>query len=211
MKRFFIIMLLFITGCADGVDLSEVYSEGSAAFNEKKFDVAEKLFTSVIKQDKEFLNAYLMLAKIYYYNRDYKKSIDSLEEIIERDPDHSAALYWKSRSLVMSDNNCIDEPVSLLKKVIETDSSHTPARLLLALLYEKKGAYKEALHEYAVILNEEENIVNARGNLAILYSRLGLSGRAKSEIEKACKIAEISGCGSEQLKHIRSEIDQCKN
>lgn len=208
MKRFYLILLLLITCCSRGEDISGLYSKGIKEYNEKQFEEAEKTFLSVIEADDDFLNAYLMLAKIHYYNREYQKSIDALDEIVERDPDHAGALYWKARTLVMADDKDVDAPVKLLKRVVETDSSHIPARLLLSLLYEKRGEYREAIHEYITILGEEENLVSARGNLAILYMRLGLTGRAKDEVAKAQKIAEVSGCGVKNINLIKSEFDK---
>jgi tetratricopeptide (TPR) repeat protein len=89
---------MFITGCNKGGDVSGLYSEGSRAFQEKHFEQAEITFKSVIEADDDFLNAYLMLAKIYYYKKDYNNSILVLEELIKRDRDHAGALYWKPGS-----------------------------------------------------------------------------------------------------------------
>lgn len=208
MKKVYSIMLLLFTCCGGSGDLSQMYSQGVMAYNGKRFEEAAKMFHSVIENDVNFLNAYLMLAKIHYYNREYQKSLDVIDEIVERDPDHTGALYWKARALVMADDRNVDEPVELLRRVVETDSSHIPARLLLSLLYEKKGEYREAIHEYITILGEEENLVSARGNLAILYMRLGLTGRAKDEVAKAQKIAEVSGCGVKNINLIKSEFDK---
>lgn len=203
-----VIILMFITGCNKGGDVSGLYSEGSRAFQEKHFEQAESTFKSVIEADDDFLNAYLMLAKIYYYKKDYNNSILVLEELIKRDRDHAGALYWKARALVMSDQEKTDESIGLLKRVLESDSSHIPARLLLAILYEKKGNHREAIHEYITILGEEDNLLSARGNLAILYMRLGLKERGKSEIEKAARIAEITGSGIKNINYIKSEFDK---
>ncbi len=194
--------------CGSGDDAAKIYSDGVRAFHEKKFDESEKLFRTVIDKNDEFLNAYLMLAKIYYYNRDYSNSVNFIDEIIKRDPDHVGALYWKARILVMADRDRNDEPVKLLKKVLETDSSHIPARILLSLLYDKNGNYREAIHEYVTVLGEEEDLISARGNLAILYMRLGMKERAKSEIDKAVKIAEITGCGAKNINFIKRELDK---
>lgn len=208
MKRSLFIFALLIAGCGNDVDISSLYSEGSAAFNEKRFDEAEKKFLSVIRSDADFLNAYLMLAKIRYYNRGFAEAASILDEIIERDPDHAGALYWKARALVMSDPDTVELPVELLEKVLETHSSHIPARLLLSLLYEKKGNHREAMQQYITVLREEENLISARGNLAILYMRLGLRERGRSEIEKALKIAGITGYGAESIKTIKREFDK---
>jgi len=208
LKRFLLILVLLIPGCKNSDSINHLYSRGVKEYQEKKFEEAEKSFKSVLVSDDDFLNAYLMLAKIYYYNRDYNHSSEVLGELIKRDPDHAGALYWMARTLVMSDREKSEEAVNLLKKVLETDSSHIPARLLLSLLYEKSGNHREAIQGYMRVLSEEENLVSARGNLAILYMRLGLKERAKSEIDKAVKIAEITGHGVKNINFIKSEFSK---
>jgi len=206
--RLFLFAAIFIIGCSAGDNIPELYTRGIKEYQEKQFEQAESTFKSVIEADDDFLNAYLMLAKIYYYKKDYNNSILVLEELIKRDRDHAGALYWKARALVMSNQEKTDESIGLLKRVLESDSSHIPARLLLAILYEKKGNHREAIHEYITILGEEDNLLSARGNLAILYMRLGLKERGKSEIEKAVRIAEITGSGIKNINYIKSEFEK---
>lgn len=208
MKRYSFILLIGLISCSTKDNAAELYSKGVGEYQEKKFEPAEKTFLSVIEADDDFLNAYLMLSKIYYFNRNYQKSIDLLDEIIKRNPDHTGALYWKARTLIIGINDKSDEPAALLKRILETDSSHISARLLLSLVHEQKGNHREAIHEYIIVLEEENNLINARGNLAVLYMRLGLKERAKSEIEKAVKIAEITGSELKNLNYIKSGFDK---
>lgn len=202
------VMLNIVLGCANSDDAADMYAEGVKAFNGKNMDKAEELFSSAISRDKKLYNAYLMIGKIRYYQKDYAGALEMMDKIIKNDDGHVGALYWKARILAMSDNQDTEEQIALLKKVLEYDSSHIHARLLLSLLYEKKGESGEAMHEYNTILGEEENLVIARGNLAILYMRLGMIERAKSEIEKAVKISEITGFGIKNISIIKSEFDK---
>ncbi len=202
------VMLSIVIGCVKSNDAAGLYAEGVKAFNGKNMDKAEELFSSAISRDKKLLNAYLMIGKIRYYRNDYAGALQMINKILNNDYGHVGALYWKARILVMSDNQDIDEQIELLKKVLEYDNSHIHARLLLSLLYEKKGETGEAMHEYNTILSEEENIVIARGNLAILYMRLGMAEKAKSEIDKAVKISELTGYGIKNIKIIKSEFDK---
>ena len=68
--------------------------------------------------------------------------------------------------------------------------------------------YKEALHEYITAISEEESLIIARGNLAVLYRRLGLADRAAREIDQAVKISEITGRDIKSLKLIKSEFEK---
>jgi tetratricopeptide (TPR) repeat protein len=186
----------------------DLYAKGQQEFNSKNLAAAEKTYSEVINLDNDFLNAYLMRAKIYYHNKDYDKTLDDLESILKKDPDHAGALYWKGRTLIISGKDDKDGPVKILQAVLDIDSHHIPARLLLALVYEKSGKYKEALHEYITAMNEEETLISARGNLAVLYRRLGLNDRSSQEIDRAIKIAEIAGREVKSLNLIKSEFEK---
>jgi tetratricopeptide (TPR) repeat protein len=200
--------ILLFAGCGSSEKASVVYQAGMKEYQDKKLELAEKSFSEVIKLDKNFLNAYLMLAKIHYYNKDYERSLNDVSSILDRNPDHTGGLYWKGRVLIISGKDDSNEPVNCLKKVLENDSHHTPARMLLALVYEKNGKYKEALHEYLTALEDEENLISARGNLAVLYRRLGLKDRAVQEINRAVRIAEVTGRDSRTLNLIKSEFEK---
>jgi len=205
---FIFILLVFSAGCGDSILPIDLYFRGQQEFADKNLIAAEKTFSEVIKLDDDFLNAYLMLAKIHYHNKEYDKTLDDLENILDKDQDHAGALYWKGRTLVISGKDDKSGSLKILQKVLEIDSHHIPARLLLALVYEKNEKYKEALHEYITAMSDEETLISARGNLAVLYRRLGLKERALSEIDRAVKMAEITGRDVKSLSLIKSEFEK---
>jgi tetratricopeptide (TPR) repeat protein len=96
--------------------------------------------------------------------------------------------------------------MALLAHVLELDAHHLPARSLLALLYEKNEKYREALHEYLVILAEEESIIDARANLGVLYCRLGLRDKALAEIDRAISITRARGHSDARFTLLKKEI-----
>lgn len=208
MKSIIFILLLVCAGCSNSDLAVEMYSRGQKEFLNKNLAAAEKTFSEVIKSDDDFLNAYLMLAKIYYHTKEYDKALTNVNTVLKKNVNHTGALYWKGRILVISGRDDEEESVRILQSVLDLDSHHIPARLLLALVYEKNGKYKEALHEYITALNEEESLVSARGNLAVLYRRLGLKERALQEIERAVKISGIIGKDIKTLNLIKSEFDK---
>ncbi len=208
MKKYIFLFVILCAGCADPKLAAELYSKGESQYLNKNLSEAEKLFTGVLKNDDDFLNAYLMLAKIRYYNKDYDGAVRHADSILERDSNHSGGLYWKARILVMSGKDSMEEPVKLLRILLENNSHHIPARMLLALIYEKNGKFKEALHEYITVLEEEESLINVRGNLAVLYRRMGLKERAIDEIGRAVKISAVTGREVKTLNLIKGELER---
>jgi len=208
LKTYISVIFIVFLGCGNNDKALSTYQEGLKFFQEKKLDQAEKYFSDAVKLDDKFLNAWLMLAKIHYHSKDYDKALSELKAILDKDPGHTGALYWKGRVLVISGKDENGESLKILQSVLDIDSHHLPARLLLALLYEKNGKYKEALHEYITVMSEEESLISARGNLAVLYRRLGLKERASQEINRAVKIAEITGSDARSLNLIKGEIEK---
>lgn len=200
--------MVLCVSCRNQEYARELYIKGEIQYANKNLAEAENIFNGVLKLDDGFLNAYLMLAKIYYYNKDYDKALKNLDTVLDKDPDHTGALYWKGRVLVISGKDDKDEPVKILTKVLENDSRHVPARLMLALVYEKNRKFKEALHEYITVMEMEDDLIMARGNLAVLYRRLGLKERAAQEINRAVKVAEVTGRNIKSLNLIKSELEK---
>jgi len=183
------------------------YIAGKEAFARKEFKSARERFAEAVKADASLLNARLMLAKVHYYEKNFDAALKEVEHMLKKDDDHVGALYWKARILVVrpSEKSADTEAMTLLTRVLELDGHHLPARSLLALLYEKNEKYREALHEYLVILSEEESLIDARANLGGLYSRLGLREKALAEIDRAISISRAGGHGDARLRTLKKE------
>ncbi|HPS57720.1 MAG TPA: tetratricopeptide repeat protein [Spirochaetota bacterium] len=209
MNRLVLISLLLLAACGSSEEAIELYRSGMKEFSARKLAEAEKCFLMAIDKDPDLLNARLMLCKIYYYNGDFKSAVDSADFILDEDPDHANALYWKARSLVMSgDGN--NGAVDLLTRSLEIDGHNIQARLLLGMIYEKNSQYTEALHQYLAVQEEEEGIIAARGNLALLYRGMGVYERYKSELAVAERMAESSGKSIKRIKLLKDEAEEIK-
>ncbi len=184
------------------------YNKGMQAYSLFKMKSAEKAFKEAIVNDSSNLNARLMLAKIGYFKGEYKAALKYIEEILSQDKNNINGLYWKARIEIMQKPRAKERAKNSLKRVVEVDSHHLPARLLLALLYEAEGENRRALDHYMAVLNEEAYIINARLNLATLYSRMGSMKKAKAELQKAKMISKITGKSAKNIKLIERELEK---
>jgi len=219
MRKLFLSMIAILTvyiSCkADANKAYRLYLKGKEAYFKQELDTAKKYFTEASEIDPSLINARLMLAKTYYFQKNFDEALEILSSILAENSDHPGSLFWKARTLVVmvkENKNEIakgeSEAVSLLQKVIELDSHHIGARNLLALLYEKNRKYREALFEYTAALQEEETLLNTRANLSILYYRLGLKDKALHEIERALRIAECADISTGNLLIIKKEVER---
>lgn len=203
----FVILIMLQCSCSRGADeAATLYSQGLKHYSINDLQQAETFFTSVVKLDKGHLNALLMLIKISYYNKNYSNGVGYADSLLKKSPLHSGALYWKARCLIMANPESTEEPVDLLQKSLESDSNNLSARQLIALIYEREGKYKEALHHYFEALKDEETLVNVRVNLALMYSRLGLKDKSSEEINRAIKISRGAGIPESKINAIKEGI-----
>lgn len=208
--RHLLLIIIFTAGCGSGNEAIELYKSGMKEYNNRKLVEAEKFFTAALDEDNDLLNAYLMLGKISYFNGNYAESVRYTNTLLDKNPEHAPALYWKARSLVMLKRDDTAEAENLLKKSLELDGHNSQARLLLGMICEKNSKYREALYQYSLVKEEEDEIISARGNLAMLYTRMGLKQKGEAELSSAEKLSEICGKGADRLKTIRREIGGMK-
>lgn len=204
-----LLIIAFLSSCGSGDDEAlRAYVKGKEYFTKKELKRAREHFLQAINSDGSLHNARLMLAKVHYYEKNFDAAFKEVEHILKKDDDHVGALYWKARIRVVrpSEKSSDTEVMTLLTRVLELDAHHLPARSLLALLYEKNGKYREALHEYLVILSEEESLIDARANLGVLYSRLGLREKALAEIDRAISISRAGGHSDARLRALKKEV-----
>ncbi len=200
------VLVILCLSCGGGESPLELYRKGARAFQKKEFRRAKELFQRALDGDGSLLNAYLMLSKICYFEKNFHCALERLDEILDRNPDHIGALYWKGRTLAVSSAKD-GEAVACLLKVVEQNTHHLPARQLLALLYEKNGKYADALRQYQSIAMEEEVFLNARANLSVLYLRMGLKDKSGEEIAAAAGMARAAGHSVKNLETIKKEIE----
>ncbi len=211
-------LIIILSGAAAACSRSSanearaIYARGIAHYEKKELDAAARCFEESRSRDGNFPNAALMLAKARYFTGKRAEAREILGDLLAHDPSHVGALYWKARSLVADipreeGGSAESEAMELLGKALEIDGHNIQARTLLALLYEKKKMYREALREYRAALQEEESLISARANAGILYQRLGLRDRAVSEIDDAITIARAAGVPADSLAAIKKEME----
>lgn len=213
----YIMTLLTITtvlcGCGNTKESLVNFAKGKKAFMKRDFKIAEDYFLKCIDLDGAMSNAFVMLAKIKYYQKDFKKAQNYISEALAHEEYHVDALYWKARILTqLADKDIRDYEVIIncLKKVLVYNESNTKARFLLALTYERINKLKQALYEYKRIKKQEHVFVYSRSNLARLYDKVGLKKLAQVEIDSAIALAKMIQVPTDRLVEIKSDIGKRK-
>lgn len=207
------IISLCIFSCTTARDAEQLFSQCLAHYEKRELEKAASCFEKARAHNDFKTRSILMLARVHYFENKFADARALLEDIIDDEPSHAGARYWLARALALDPDKKASEErdkkaIEHLKKALEIDPHHIRARSLLALLYEKHNMHREALYEYLAALEEEETLVAARANLSILYRRLGLAERARSELERAIAISKAASIPSKSIIAIKEQLSE---
>lgn len=79
---------LALAGRSDDATVNALYSEGERAYQRGAYDEAIALFTKVLDQDTEHLNAYLQRGFCHSLTKRYELAVADFSAVISRRPDH---------------------------------------------------------------------------------------------------------------------------
>ena len=92
--------------------------------------------------------------------------------------------------------------LEILKQMVKDDPNNTFARYGLAMEYAKSGEYGEAIKEFRILLQSDENYAAAYFHGGQAYEKLGQVEEARALYERGIEITTRKGDA-----HTRSEIE----
>ena len=102
--------------------------------------------TNVVAQD-------LYYAKTLFQNKEYKKSFDLLESLLEKDKTNIEISYYMGRSAYELGD--FDSAISAYERVLIFNENHFRSRLELGKSYLSMGLKKEALAQFEIVLKSD--------------------------------------------------------
>ena len=139
-------------------------------FDALKYENAAQLLINIIVNKPQYVNAYVLISKIYVKMHDFKNVVTMAEKAIELDLNNEEAFYLKALGYTGLGN--IDKAIETCKMLLAYNPHKVEVYALLGACYTEKNDYETAINYYneAVILDSK----NAEYflNLAILYNKL---------------------------------------
>jgi len=190
-KKIFIVSLLSVLffvffGCNSNEQALEVFSQGKLEYAKKNLVGAAELFEESISHDSDFLPAYIMLGKSYYFNGEFEKAEKTFKKSIEKFPGNSTSRFWLGRIYLLDDSKLADAK-NEFNMILQGDDTYFEAHYYLAKLYEKEGKIKEALLEYNKAKLIKQGFEKIHRDLGKLYERSGFKDRAEEELSQITK------------------------
>jgi hypothetical protein len=139
------------------------YALGLMAYHNKNYDDAEKhlkiviekasnYLGTVLEKDSNNLDAYMVLADIYYHKKLYDKEIEICKKAVELDPSNAQAYYYLGWAY--EDKGMYEKALKEYEKSVELDPDNQDALYTISLLYlilDNKGKALETIEKLSKI------------------------------------------------------------
>ncbi|MBL1259708.1 MAG: tetratricopeptide repeat protein [Thiotrichaceae bacterium] len=159
------------------------YSLGLGYFFLKKMDEAKLEFEKVIELNPRYVNAYLNLASIHETRGEIALAVENLEEVIVRDTESQIGKRARVRlglieaNLIAASGNHQDA-LDILGDVIDLNPQSIPALMLMARSLSSLGRIELAKEKYLKVVVLVPGHLEAKIQLAGLYSMTKKMGHA---------------------------------
>jgi tetratricopeptide (TPR) repeat protein len=135
-----IFILLYVS---IGLTAAPSLEKGKKLFKEEKFPEAKTILEQVIKADPQNHEAYFILGKIYFSERNYDKSIENFQQAVALKDSVSDYHLWYGSSYIMKAQKSdklkaifsSQKGMGELEKAVKLDSTNTEARFTLFQYY----------------------------------------------------------------------------
>lgn len=170
--------------------MNKRYERGSALYETKRYDMAEREFRAVLSEEPENSAAHRMLALSLLYQSKFQAALQEAQEAARLDPQNSYSHYVVS--LVLDDLKQFREAeraIDIAKKLSPSVASYHTHDAYLAL---QQGLYKEAIDKATLSLGLDPQNDQAVRVLALATANDGNQKRAEEIAAQALEIAPES-------------------
>lgn len=151
---------------------------------EAYFNKAIKHLTKAVTIHEKYINGLYFLAEAHYqYNKNYKKTIEYLERLIQLTPDNAEVNYRLGAMFGKHVKN-MEKSVYYLERTMKIEPTHKAAHNNLGAIYYNLGQYKNALRIYESLNKLTPNDSKVLQPLGMVYKNLG-------NYQKAAEIFDI--------------------
>lgn len=136
-----------------------------------------------------------------------EESIEELRTAIEKKANLAAAHY--QLAITQARQQAYDEAIASTREAMRIDSQNVNYQYNLGVIYQLRGSQTdlaEAEKIYKGILDKNQNLIDVRLSLGLLFERLGRPGEAVAEYRRIVELLPASG--DEGIAQTRSQVEQ---
>jgi TolB-like protein/Tfp pilus assembly protein PilF len=151
------------------------------------FPRAKAYARKAIQLDERSAESHCALATVnFYYDWDWKKSLDSLEKALELNPSFAGAYLMKA--MIYNIHGKSGQAIEIMQKSINLDPLNPPGYFAFAAILSGGGQYEDALIQYEKLAELNPNFPDILCNRGYVYLSLGKYETAKENFDAALKV-----------------------
>ncbi|MDQ3812801.1 MAG: tetratricopeptide repeat protein, partial [Armatimonadota bacterium] len=166
-------------------NVSAQIGKADALARSNRLPDAITLYQTILQKQPRNQRAQLGLADAYVYNRQYDDALRIYDTLIVAEPDNTGYKIGRAKTLGYAGR--YTESVTALRPIVQDNPNNVEARLALAEALTNSGndAYwPEAVTQYRTVLQTDATNVAARTGLGRVYSYMGRTGEAESQLRR---------------------------
>ncbi|MCP5483395.1 MAG: tetratricopeptide repeat protein [Spirochaetales bacterium] len=182
-RRALVGCLVFITAACSEPDAEALarYENALQLFNRQNYNAARPILEGVLDEYPGFINARVMLGKIYYYNNDHASAERFFEEAYSEDPYNLNTLLWLSKTQRLIEGKQ-DEALENINEVVRRDSGNIEAWYIKGLLHQDRGENDQAMAAFSAGAAYGQKLALIHMRLAEIYARARLQEDASTQM-----------------------------
>jgi tetratricopeptide (TPR) repeat protein len=175
-----------------------LYTLALSYYNRGNYSISKQLVEQVLSLDPHLAQALYLRGSCLASLGKPEEAIASYEAAAHLVP--NSYLYQLYLGLMLSKLGDKQQAEEHLKRAVELDGSHAPARYELAKIYSESSRYELALQELEEAIKSEPRFESSYYLLSRLYARLGRPNEAKSMMKELEAIQRQGHEGDRALK-----------
>lgn len=183
----FLLIFMFIS--CKNEQLSQVYySKAQEYYSRQEYALALENVTMCLNKNRNFHQAELLKAKIFYFSDNDKESLKILKSLVRKYPEYTEARIWKIRLLISL------KQYDIAQLELDKELSFNPTDWRLYYQYSLLADKKEQLDKRLAMLNKALLYISESYNVFIesadVWIKLGMKDKAIECLDKAMSISK---------------------
>ena len=168
------------------LSIEETFIKAIQYHKNKKLNLAEKLYSEVIKKDPTHIRSINNLGIIFFSLKKYDEAIKVFEKTITIDSNYLSG--HNSLGLIYKEMQNYKKAINSFEKAIKINSDYFVAHNNIGLVFSKCGEYQKAINSFEKSIKINPDYFKAHNNIGIAFYECGEYHKAISSYEKAIKI-----------------------
>ena len=168
------------------LSINEIFLLAVKKHQQNKTDVAQRLYSQVLKINQNHVDAHNNLGVIFKNLGENEKAINCYQKAISLNPNLVDA--YNNLGIIFEQLGQNKKAINFYQKAIAINPNYANAYNNLGVIFKKLGQNQDAINSYQKAIEINPNDSATHNNLGVIFDELGQSQKARNFFERAIKL-----------------------